>query len=114
MSDGPPVTLSFFCAALDALVATNGSRLLGEGDEVDEIRKHLGHVEALYRALPEDPGARNPRADDLEDAAKRVAAIRREAHDYGLEAFPKNFWESCEVVESALRAAADQTRGEET
>lgn len=112
MSGGPPVSLSLFIEALDALRRTNGPRLVGTDNAVDEIRKHLGHAEALYRTLPEDPGAADRRADDLADAAKRVEAIKREAHDYGLEAFPPNFWESCEIVEGALRAAADGLRAE--
>lgn len=114
MSDGPPVSLSFFVAALDALIATNGSRLLGKGNEADEIRKHLGHIEAIYATLPEETPPPDERALELERAAKRVEAIRREAHDYGLEAFPKEFWESCEIVENALRAGADSLREEAT
>lgn len=110
MHDGPGVSLSLFIEILDALRRTNGPRLLGKNNEVDEIRKHLGHIEAIYRGLPDDPSEPSQRADDLEDSAKRVEAIKREAHDYGLEAFPRDFWESCEVVEEALQRAADDLR----
>lgn len=104
-TDGPPVSLSLFIEMLDALRRTNGARMMGKGNEVDEIRKHLGHIEVIYRTLPEDPSS--SRGDALNDAAKMVESIKREAHDFGLEAFPKEFWESCEMIVGALRQAAD-------
>jgi len=107
---GPPVSMSLFIEILDALRRTNGPRLLGKDNEVDEIRKHLGHIEVIYRTLPEDPSDSSQQADDLEESAKRVEHIKREAHDYGLEAFPKEFWESCELIEEALQSAADDLR----
>ena len=107
---GPPVSMTFFCGALDALCKAAGNRLLGKGNEADEIRRHLGEAEKIYRTLPEVKDTPKDRADDLDRFADGVENIRREAHDFGLEAFPKEFWESCEEIERALRAEADRVR----
>lgn len=39
----------------------------------------------------------------IEDVIDKVYRTRIEANDFGLEQFPKNFWESCELIEKILK-----------
>lgn len=113
VSGGPPVSLPFFCGALEALGRANGNRSLGDGDEAEQIRGLLGRIEEIYRRLPEVAPPPGPRAEEFERLADMVERMRVEAHDYGLEAFPAGFWDSCELIEATLRAAAEDARGQE-
>lgn len=116
MTDDCPVTISFFTAALEVLGRQHGPKLAAGPDggfhpNLDEIRKHLGCAEALFCGLPRDAARTGGEmASDLDYFAGIVERLKREAHDFGSEAFPPHFWESCEEIEGYLRKAADKLR----
>lgn len=116
MAGDSPVTAAFFLAAFNALERGHGPKMVSGPDggfhpNLDEIRKHLAHAEALFRGLPRDAARTNgERASDLDYFAGIVERLKREANDFGSEAFPPNFWESCEEIEGYLRKAADKLR----
>jgi hypothetical protein len=119
MGDSTPVSMAFFLAALEALEREGEPKLVtgpeaGWHPNLDAIREHLGKAEALFRGLPRGPGrSGGERAVDLEYLAGIVKHLKFEAHDFGSEAFPPHFWDSCEEIEGYLRAAAAKSRAEE-
>ena len=116
--DGPPVSAFLFLEVLGSLERQHGPKLVsgpegGFHPNLDAIRRHMGSAEALFRGLPSgpaEPGA--GRAADLDRFAEVVGQIRRESNDFGSEAFPPHFWESCEEIEGYIAKAAEKLRAE--
>jgi len=116
--DGPPVSAFLFLEVLGSLERQHGPKLVtgpegGWHPNLDGIREHLGRAEALFHGLPRGAARTgDERAADLEYLAGIVKRLRFEAHDFGSEAFPPHFWESCEEIEGYIAKAAEKLRAE--
>ena len=45
-------TVTFFCNAIKVLEKQYPGRLVGKDNSLEELRKHLGEVEEIYKNLP--------------------------------------------------------------